>query len=55
MGIPAASLVASRMPPPIPEAVLLRTWLKVMVRKPPLAAPGVETAKLRLAISPPAP
>ena len=43
-----ASLVASRMPPPIPEAVLLRTWLKVMVRKPPLAAPGVERRREHL-------
>ena len=58
-GPPAAGpllvIVASKIPPPGPEAVLRLIWLKVMVKMPPLTAPGATGARLTLAMPPPLP
>jgi hypothetical protein len=52
---PLGVMVASKIPPPCPDAVLPRIWLVVMARMPPLTAPGATRPRLMLAMPPPMP
>lgn len=45
-------MVASKIPPPCPDAVLRLIWLKIRLRMPPLTAAALTGARLLLAIPP---